>query len=503
MKSSIRLSLVTTGWIFLFAGGCAPGNTAATTDGGVDAIAKPDIEVPDAYIPTLDGGSSAYQVPEHTLIAENARAPSVTTDSYGNLHIAYLCHCDPQAAGNTATVGCDRICYSRVDCNGVEQVVGPDAGIGGSGWWGNFISAQIHLDEQDNVFVLKDISSKQQFHHQVEPNSVHRFDESTNSFVNIEHTFETVAMLPHAGHVYLVTKRDEEQEGENGVFIKVIDYAGNEVTAKTRLFETIYGASLFVGGMVLDKNGQLHIMFRIDDCSDGGETDTKEIIYDPSIGSVIDTKSVTHARTGDHHNIAVGGTDGDLMAATAPYAWSKGIYVALRRLSQSSWSRQADSDSAPYYFADNPRVFWLGDAHHTVDRFNPEVAVDKYDRVFVAFGGVNEEIASGQRYDFHVCHYRGPCDCTAEEAPCSHSVNAYYFIVYENGAVDPITLIRPGSTYENFQGYGEGTVELTPAWDQGVFAVYEHLAHFDGGSFDIYLTPVGGAATACGAPVVE
>ena len=483
--------------------GCAPDSTAHIADGGVDAIAKPDIEVPDAYIPTLDGGTPAYQVPEHLLVAENARAPSVTTDSYGNLHIAYLCNCDTEAAGNTASVSCNRICYSRVDCNGIHEVVGPDDGIDGTGWWGNFIGARIHLDEEDNVFVLKDISSKQQFHTQVDPNSVHRFDETTGAFVNIESNFETVAMLPHGERVYLVTKRDQQEGGENGVFLKVIDYAGAEVSAPERLYETEYGASLFVGGMLMDKDGKIHIMFRIDDCSEGGETDTKEIVYDPIKETVLSTKSVTNARTGDHHNISVGGTDGDLMAATAPRAWSQGIFVTLRRLEQSTWSRSTNNDSAPFYFSDDTRVIWLGDAHETVDHFNPEVAVDKYNRVFVAFGGVNDGIASGDQYNFHVCHYRGPCDCTAEDAPCSHSVNAYYFIVYENGAIEPITKIRPDSTFENFQGDGEATVELTPAWDQGVFAVYEHLEHFDGGSFNIYLTPLGGAATACGVPVVE
>lgn len=485
--------------------GCAPESTMSETDGGVDAIAKPDIEVTDAYIPTLDGGAPAYQVPEHELLAQNARAPSAALDSLGNLHVAYLCNCDEAAAGNSASVGCNRICYSRVDCEGIHEVVDPANGIAGSGWWGNFISTKIRLDEQDNVFVLKDISFKQQFHHQVDPNSVHRFDAATGKFVNIEDNFETVAMLPHEGRVYLASKRHDPEGQTNGVYLKIIDYSGAELKSETRLVATDTEAALFVGGMVLDKNRHLHIVFRIDDCSDGGVQDLQEIVYDIDRNTLVTqpTRSVTQARTGDHHNIAVGGEKQDLLVAAAPVAWAGGIYITMRRLAESAWSRNPDETAAPKVYRDNPRVSWLGTTHRNVDTFNPEVAVDKLNRTFVTFGGVAEDALSGEQTDFDVCSYKGPCNCDEHPTWCTHSLNAYYFIVYENGAVDPIQLMRPGSTFENYQGAGEATAELVPAWDQGVFAVYEHLEHFDGGSFNIYITPLGGAATACGVPIVE
>jgi hypothetical protein len=504
MQSRLTYIFAAVGLVAL-AVGCAPQSTVDAVDGGADAIAKPDIEVADAYVPTLDSGESAYQITAHTLLAENARAPSVTTDSYGNLHVAYLCNCDETAAGNSAFVACNRICYAMVDCTGVHEVVGPENGIEGPTAWGNYVGTKIRLDEKDNVFVLKNISGKQVFHHQVEPNSVHRFDKATQRFVKIEDSLETVAILPHEGKVYLLTKRQHSEDIQNGVYLKVIDYDGNEVKAETLLAQTAPTAYLFVGGVVLDKNRKMHVVFRIDDCTDGQISDMKEIVYDIDTNSLVThpTRTVTNARIGDGNNIAVGGRDNDMLAATAPVAWSQGLFVTMRRLSENSWSRRPNEERAPRYFTEDPRVVWLATRHRTVDTFNPEIAVDKLNRTFVAFGGVGEDDTAGAKEDVAVCHYHGPCNCTEHPTWCSHSINAYYFIVYENGAVEPLQLLRSDSTHENFQGYGEATVEMVPAWDQGVFAVYEHLEHFDGGSFNVYITPLGGAATACGVPIVE
>jgi hypothetical protein len=482
---------------FLLASGCfAEGGASSTENASVDAAVRPDVTIPDAHIPTLDGGARAYEISEHELIAENARAPSVAVDSRGALHIAYLCQCDPVATGNSASASCDRICYSTVDCNGITERVSPAEGIGGDTAWGSYVGTSIHLDVDDNVFVLKDISRKQVLHHQVGPNSVHRYDADSGGFVMLEDSFETLAMLPVAGRIYLVTKREgHEDESLNGIFLKAIDYDGQEVLSKRQVAQVGADTSLFVGGLALDDNQQLHIAYRIDDSTPPKTYDLKDIVFDTVQDVVLSTDSVTGDRIGDHHNITAGGAEGDLLAAAAPVGWAAGLRVSLRRLSEDTWKRYTFHD-------DDPRVTWNGHDSEGCDYLNPEVAVDGYDRVFVAFGGVSQDEVEGDEQDYHRCWYHGPCDCTENPSWCFYGINAYYFIVYPNGAVDPVELIRPDSSFENFQGHGEGTVELAPAWDQGVFAVYEHLEGFDD-SFNVYLTPLGGAATACDIPVVE
>jgi hypothetical protein len=474
--------------------GCPP--SASEGDVGADAAIPPDIQVPDAQVLVLDGGTPAFSITDNLLVAENGRAPSIDRDSRGGLHVAYLCACDPVADGNSAESRCSKICYSRLDCVGIHTVVGPEEGIAdGTSAWGAVVSTTIRLDEQDQVFVLKDLRNKQIQHPQVDPNSVHRFDPAQGRFVKVNGDFDAMAILPIGGVIYMVKKIDESEEVPTGIYLAAIDYSGQTVIGERLIAPTSTTAALFVGGMAMDGSGLLHIAYRIDDSVAPKTHDMKEIVFDPGSGQVVQHLSTVNARIGDHHGIAIGGEERELLAVAAPVAWSQGLRVAQRRLDDQAWVTRD-------YFTDDPRVTWNGDGSAGCDYLNPELAIDKLNRIFVAFGGISQEDVDGQREDFKVCEYQGPCDCQETPGSCFYSINAYVFTVYENGAAGPVELVRPGSTYENYQGKGEGSVELVAAWDQGVFAVYEHLEGFDG-KYNLYIKPIGGAKTACGVAIVK